>query len=163
LLEASVYGAPTERTRSGAAAGLGRLAAVLAKGPREKALDRLREMIRDPQDFVRWAAGSGLRAAEAYDAVGDLEALRKSVPLQQQVAVEKMISSLSKGSEPKVAALEKQLEEITDKWRKLDSRLQAIENKDKPRAQGHATVKLKPKAKAKIKSKVKAKAKTPRG
>lgn len=163
LLEASVYGAPTERTRSGAAAGLGRLAAVLAKGPREKALDRLREMIRDPQDFVRWAAGSGLRAAEAYDAVGDLEALRKSVPLQQQVAVEKMISSLSKGSEPKVAALEKQLEEITDKWRKLDSRLQAIENKDKPRAQGHATVKLKSKAKAKIKSKVKAKAKTPRG
>jgi CxxC motif-containing protein len=88
-------------------------------------------MIRDPQDFVRWSAGSGLRTAEVYEAVSDLEGLRKCVPLQQQVAVEKMIAALSKGTEPKVAGLEKQLEEITEKWRILDSRLQTIENKGK--------------------------------
>jgi HEAT repeat protein len=132
LLEASVYGAPTERTRSGAAAGLGRLAPVLGRGPREKAVDRLRDMLRDPQDFVRWSAGVGLRQAEAPEAIGDLEGLRKMVPLQQQVVVERLVAALAKGAEPKVAALEKQLEEITDKWRKLDVRLQSIEHKDKP-------------------------------
>ena len=134
LLKASVYGAPSERTRGAAAAGLGKLAPVLKKGDREKAVARIREMLRDPQDFVRWTAGTSLQLAEAYEAVGDLESFRMTVPLQQQVGVEKIIAALSKGAEPKVASLEKQLEEITDKWRKLDVRLQNIENKSDVKA-----------------------------
>ena len=87
----------------------------------------MREMVRDPQDFVRWAAGAGLRSAEAFEAIGDLEGLRKSLPLQQQVVVEKLVAAMSKGQEPKITSLEKQLEEVTEKWRKLEGRLQAIE------------------------------------
>ena len=66
------------------------------------------------------------RGFDVHSAIAALESYRQTVPLQEQVVVEDGIASLQRGEHDKIAALEKQIEELAAKWRKLQERVDAI-------------------------------------
>lgn len=132
------YGATDERARPAAAAALGALGAHLDKPSRARVVEQLVDLLRDPVDRVRWSAARGLRTLRATEALGALEALRRRLPAQEAIDLDRLMATIRKGEAPKVGALEKQLEETRDLVRKLQRRLDKLEASAEP-ASDHDT------------------------
>ena len=130
LTKAVAPGASSNRSRHVAAGALATLGAALDHGRRGPIVETLIDLLRDPNERVRWAAARGLRTLKAPQAIAALEAFKKSsLAAQDQVAVDRWISDIHSGQTPKVGALEKQAQEARDLIRKLEARLESLEAK----------------------------------
>lgn len=127
LLARTGAGAIAERVRPTVPRALGGMARRLDRRPRERVVDRLVDLLRDPSARVRDAAADGLEAAGATEAIEALEDYRRPLAAQDQVGVTRIIQTLSKGEGPRTAALQDQVEKLRDKVRKLEDRLEKLE------------------------------------
>lgn len=129
LAERSVYGKAPFRGRKGTVRGMAAMAPYLAKGPKARLEERLVDLLRDPEPWIRMEAARGLKAASVRASIPQLEAYRSTLPLQEQVAVDAMMKDLTKDEDAKVPALEKQLDELKERYRKINDRVQDLEDK----------------------------------
>jgi aminopeptidase N len=127
LIARSHAGTTSDRARPAAAYALGVLARRLDKRPRERAVERLVDLLRDHIPRVRLAAAYGLEAARATEATSQLEAYRATLTHQEQVRVDRILSGLRKAEDPRVGAAEKELEELREKLRKLEARVEQLQ------------------------------------
>jgi aminopeptidase N len=127
LLERSRPGATSSRARPAAAAAIGELGRVLERGARERARERLEELLRDPAERVRRAALSALQTLGDAAAAPALEAYRASVSDQERAGVDRALASLRSAETPRALAEAKRLEELEAKVRKLDASLERLE------------------------------------
>jgi HEAT repeat protein len=102
------------------------LARRLDKRERERAVERLVDLLRDPTERVRQAAVHALGSARADEAIGALERYRVRVSVQEAVVVAGVIADLRRGDEPRLEAAEKELEELREKLRKLEARVDKL-------------------------------------
>ncbi|MFV8755712.1 M1 family aminopeptidase [Nannocystaceae bacterium ST9] len=129
LLERTRIEDVSDRARPAAVASLGQLARRLDKRPRERAIERLIDLLRDPTERVRQTAVHALASARAVDAIAELEGYRGRVSVQEAVGVAGVIAELRKGEEPRIAAAEKELEDLREKLRKLEGRIETLDGK----------------------------------
>jgi HEAT repeat protein len=109
-----------------ALADLGR---TLERGERERVRERIVDLLRDPVDRVRRAALLALEALGDAEAIGPLQAFRASVSEQEQLTVDRVLAGLRGSESPRTAALEKHVEELEAKLRKLGASLERLEAK----------------------------------
>lgn len=129
LMKCVEYGATVNRARPAAVNALADIASMQEKPRYTRAVERLVDLLRDPVTAVRRAAAHGLKAMQADEAIDALEAYRRMLPLQEQVGVERLMEAIRGKERPKEAALEKQLQELQEKYRKLEERLQRLEGR----------------------------------
>ncbi|MCA8912561.1 MAG: hypothetical protein KDB82_12725, partial [Planctomycetes bacterium] len=127
LLDASSYGKTGQRARHWAAASIGALAKYLEKADREKAVERLVDLLRDPTPRVQKFAMMGLQSAGATEAVGQLESWGRGLSEQEQTGVARAAAGIRAGAKPQLAGVDKQLEEFRETVRKLNDRLEKLE------------------------------------
>lgn len=120
------YGKIPYRARRGAIVGMGAGLPHQEKPDRVKGEEALVDLLRDPEPWIQQQAARSLVQARATGSVEALEAYRRTIPLQEQVIVEAGIAALGRGDGDKVAALEKQIDDLTTKWRKLQERVDAL-------------------------------------
>ena len=126
LLARTVAGQTSDRARPAAAHALGQLARRLEKRPRERAIERLVDLLRDHVGRVQLAAAHGLELAHAKGAILDLQGFRATQTQQEQVRIDHIIANLRKSEDPRLGAAEKDLEELRDKLRKLEGRFERL-------------------------------------
>ena len=109
------------RARQAAARALGGLAGGLParSAEREHVIERLSDLLRDPDERVRFAAVGGLESMKASAAAGALRAFRAPLAHQDQVRVDRALSRIRGGGAPKVKALETQVEKLREDLRKV--------------------------------------------
>lgn len=127
LLRRTEHGLTSNRARPAAVVALGALARRLDKRAREQAIERLVDLLRDDVQRVQFAAVAGLEAARAIEALGELEAFRETVTHQEAVRVDQVIAGLRRSEEPRLGAAEKEIEELREKLRKLEDRLERLD------------------------------------
>jgi aminopeptidase N len=123
------YGATAARARPAAVAALADIGAVQEPAGRERAREALVDLLRDPVAPLRKAAAEGLKTLRAAEALGALEGYSRGLAWQDRVEVERIIDELRSAQQPREAAAQKQLEELQEKYRKLEQRLQGIEDR----------------------------------
>jgi aminopeptidase N len=126
LLARSRAGQTSDRARPAAAHALGQLARRLDKRPRERAIERLVDLLRDHVGRVQLAAAHGLELAHATTAIPELQAFRATQTQQEQVRIDHIIANLRRSEEPRLGAAEKDLEELREKLRKLEDRFERL-------------------------------------
>ena len=119
-------GTTSDRARPAAAYALGLLARRLDKRPREQAIERLVELLRDPIRQVRFAAVFGLELARATEAMSAIEAYAASLTNQERVRVQRVLAAMRKAEDPRLGS-EKELEELREKLRKLEARIEQLD------------------------------------
>jgi aminopeptidase N len=129
LLERAAYGATSNRARPAAVAALADIGQGLEKASRERVVEKLTDLLRDPWDAVRRAAARGLRTAKAPEAIEALEAFGRGLAHQERVEVERLIASLRDEDKLDGSALKKQIEELREKVRKLEDGLQKMQTR----------------------------------
>ncbi len=129
LLDVTRYGGSTNRARHWAAMALGTYARFADETDREQALERLSDLLRDPDGRVRRMATIGLREAGATEALRQLEAYGRGLSEQEETAVKRTAAAIRASAKPKAPAAEKQMEELREKLRKAEDRLDKLENR----------------------------------
>jgi HEAT repeat protein len=127
LIERTAQAAASPRVRAAATLAIGALRRVLEHRPRERALERLVDLLRDPERRVRAAAAQAIVDANAGEAIGAMEAYRFGLPPQDQSRLDRLIRRLRSDAPNPVKALEKEVETLRDKLQKLEDRLEKIE------------------------------------
>lgn len=119
--------ATSDRARPAAAYALGQLARQLDKRPRERAIERLVELLRDPVRPVRLASVFALEQARATEAMPALASFGAGLTKQERVRIDRVIAAMRKAEDARAAANEKELDELRDKLRKLEARLEQLD------------------------------------
>lgn len=130
LLDAAREGGAPIRARAAATVAIGKLARFQEKKDRENACEKLEELLlRDSSGRVNAAAARGLGALGERSALGSLETYRRRIAAQDRPALDRIMKEIREGDAPRVKGLEKELEEIRGKFRKLEERLFSLETK----------------------------------
>jgi aminopeptidase N len=129
LLERVRYGASVHRVRPAAIGALADSGRMQERARREPVVECMIDLLRDPVPSARRAAARGLKALQASEAIGALEAYRGRVAVQEQVEIDRLLDSLRAGEKPKEAGAEKQLLELQEKYRSLEDRLRRLEDR----------------------------------
>jgi hypothetical protein len=131
LLDKSQKEAAHYRARRGAVLGMAALAPSLELRDRAPIDDRLIDLLRDADAWMRQAAAQGLKAAGVKRAVPQILAYASALSRQEKVAIERLAADLAKDTEgqSKAAALDKELEELKAKIRQLQHRLDDLEER----------------------------------
>lgn len=124
-------GALHDLVRVAAAEGLGELVPHLERAEQEPAKDALEDALRDPHGRVRRAAAMALGAAGASERADAIAAYARTLPHQDRVGIERLLTRLGK-RDPDGAS--KQLDGLRDKLRALEERLLVLEARDPKRA-----------------------------
>lgn len=127
LVERSRVGATSNRARPAAASALGELGRTLERGERERVRERLVDLLRDPVERVRRAALQAIETLGDAEAIGALTSYRASVSEQEQLAVDRILTALRSAETPRTVALEKHVEDLEAKLRKLGSAVERLE------------------------------------
>lgn len=125
----AAFGKVPYKARRGAITGLGAALPFLELPAKKPAEETIVDTLRDPEPWMRHVAARTLKTARVKEAIPALESFRRTLPLQEQVMIDGYVSALQKGEEPKTAALEKQLDELSARFRKLVDKLQGLEDK----------------------------------
>jgi aminopeptidase N len=128
LMQVARHGAAATRARQQAATALGALGRVLEKSERDRVREYLEDLLRDPQLRVAKAAASALVKMGAKKSIAAIEALQARLAHQERVSMTRLVEGLHKTGDQKVATLEKQLEDLRSDYRKLEERLEKLEN-----------------------------------
>ncbi|HJL17099.1 MAG TPA: M1 family aminopeptidase [Sandaracinaceae bacterium LLY-WYZ-13_1] len=123
LIERARWGAIDLRARPAAALALGELAARLDRGPRERATEALRDLLRDPDAQVRRAAALGLKAAGADDAIGDLRSYRATLADQDRPELDRIVRAIRQAPEEAAKKHEDAMDELRAELRRLKDAL----------------------------------------
>ncbi len=125
LIGAAANSSSPRRARHAAAIALGEYAGRLPahSAERARAEEKLRDLLRDPVEHVRFAAVAGLEAMGASGATDALGAFRAPLAHQDQIRVDRALSRIRKGDSPKITALEKQVDELRDDLRTLEDKV----------------------------------------
>ncbi len=85
-------------------------------------------LLRNELMTIRQGAYRGIGSGGVAEAARALEGLRPSLPLQERVEVDRILDQLRKPGDTKVQTLEKKLEAMQEKFRKLDSAVQKLQD-----------------------------------
>ncbi len=129
LMERVAYGATSNRARPAAVAALADIGVGQERAERERIVEALVDLLRDPWDRVRFSAARGLVALKAPEAIPALEAFARSRSHQERVTVDDLVKSLREEDKVDGSALKKQVEDLHDKVRKLEDQLQRLESR----------------------------------
>ena len=130
LLERSKYGSISYRSRSSSARALGTLGYFTPeKKSRREIEEHLVDLLRDEQRVMRDAAAAAIYRAGFADSRAALAAYRNTLPHQDRPMIDSYLKGLADKEGEKVKSLEKQLEEMTEKLRSLQNRVQDLEDK----------------------------------
>jgi aminopeptidase N len=132
LLEQVAYGAQDNRVRRNIVGGLADIGQGLEKGKREEVVEKLEDLLRDPWESIRWQAVQGLLTMKASESIPAIDAFGRSQSKQTQVFVEKLISKLRDEDKSDGSAVKKQVEELSEKVRKLEDQIQKVAAKVDP-------------------------------
>ena len=125
LLAAATRGNNPNRVRPDAIAALADIGKGQERGERERIVEKVTDLLRDPWPEVRWAAAEGLATLRAPAAIADLEAFARPLSAQEQATIRWIISDLRKEDKVDGSALKKEVEDLRDKVRKLEEQLQS--------------------------------------
>lgn len=126
LMDKVAYGAASNRSRPAAVSALADIGQGQEKATRERIVERLVDLLRDPWDRVRWAAAYGLQTVKAPQAIAALESYGRALSHQEQVNVEGIMASLRQEDKVDGSALKKQVEELDAKVRRLEDQLHKL-------------------------------------
>ncbi len=131
LLSAVVYGALPEAARPAALAALAEAASWQARPEQQQAAARLIELTQDASEVVRLSAAAGLARLALPEGVAAIEAMTGGVAAQEQPRLDRHIATIRKGADPHEASikLRQTVEELQEKLRQLDARMQSLEGK----------------------------------
>ena len=132
LLERVSYGATSNRSRPAAVSALADIGQGQEKLLRERIVEKLIDLLRDPYLEVGIAAAHGLKTMKASEAIGALEAFGRCLSHQDRVQIERIIAALRTPAKGDDSALKSQVEELRDKVRKLEDQLQKLQAKLEP-------------------------------
>lgn len=132
LMERVPYGATSNRARPAAVSALADIGQEQEKVVRERIVEKLIDLLRDPWDGAGFAAAYGLKTIKAPEAIEALESFSRSRSHQEQLEVERIITALRTEDKRDGSALKKQVEELREKVRKLEDQLQKLEAKVEP-------------------------------
>jgi len=136
LLEQSQYGMQDNRVRRAIVNALADIGQGLEKARREEVIERLEDLLRDPCWSVSWQAVRGLVTMKAVRAIPAIEAYKNAQSAQLQVFIDKFISRMQDEDRSDGSAVKKQLEDLTEKLRKLEDTVQKLEAKLEPASNG---------------------------
>ena len=91
-------------------------------------MSELATLLRHDLLTIRQGAYRGIGAGGVTEAARALEGLRPALPLQERVEVDRILDQVRKPGETKVQALEKKLEAMQEKFRKLDAAVQKLQD-----------------------------------
>jgi aminopeptidase N len=134
LLERVAYGAASNRARPAAVSALADIGQGQEKARREHIVEKLTDLLRDPWDWVGWAAANGLKTIKAPEAIEALESFGRSRSHQERTDVERIVASLRDEDKSDGSALKKQVEDLGEKVRKLEDQLQKLQARVEPAA-----------------------------
>ncbi len=132
LLERVPYGATPIRARAAAVVGLGDIGQGQEKARREEIIETLSDLLRDPWYPVHRMAAQSLQKMNAVEAIPALQAYAKRLSFQDQVSIEKLIASMRDADKVDGSALQKQVEDLQEKLRKLQDRVETLAAQAKP-------------------------------
>lgn len=132
LMERVGYGKTSNRARPAAVSALADIGQGQEKQSRERIVEKLIDLLRDPWPRVGRTAARGLRTVKAPEAIAPLEAYGRSLSHMEQVVVERLVTALREHDKIDGSALKKQVEELQDKVRKLEDQLQKLEAQVEP-------------------------------
>lgn len=134
-LEDSVgYGACSNRSRPAAVAALAELGHLQERGTRERIVNSLVHLLRDPHQQVAWAAARGLGTLEAADALGALAAFGAPRCRQEQVAVDRISAGIRAAAAARPGGPGEDRDHLREQLRKLADRVERLEAQLKLRA-----------------------------
>jgi aminopeptidase N len=126
LLTRVAYGATPVRARQAAVAALGDFGKGQEKARREQIVETLSDLLRDPWSVVHIQAARSLKGMGAVEAIPALRAYMKRLSYQEQVDIEKLIQDLAEEDKVDGSALKKQVENLQEKMRHLEDRLETL-------------------------------------
>ncbi len=126
LLERVPYGATPVRARAAAVMGLGDIGQGQEKARREQIVEVLSDLLRDPWYPAHFVAARSLKLMKAVEAVPALEAYARRLSFQDQVEIEALVASLRESDKVDGSSLKKQVEDLQEKLRKLEDRLETL-------------------------------------
>jgi len=123
------YGDGPTQVRMAAVEALAEAGRWQELGGREQTLETLSDLVRDPEYSVRLATSRALRRLGMPGAIAALEATARSLAPQDRPKVRRSIAGLRRQLKAggTVPALRKQVEELTEKVRKLADRVDGLE------------------------------------
>ncbi len=124
LLAAAPRGSNPNRARPAAIAGLADIGKGQERATRERIVETVSDLLRDPWPPVQWAAANALATLGAPEAIADLEAFARPLAAQEQATVDRLIAGLRQEDKVDGSALKKEVEDLRDKVRKLEEQLQ---------------------------------------
>jgi aminopeptidase N len=127
LMAASKRGASLTPARWAAVQALGRLGPGLERGPRERVVEHLVDLLSDPNERLVSDAIGALQATGATEAIPALHALAKRAPTHLQAHLRRTLEAVRKRDEPRSKALEKQVESLEDRLRTLEGLVRKLE------------------------------------
>jgi hypothetical protein len=136
LLDKAQYGQTAHLARPGAVMGLADIGRGQEKANRERIVEQLIDLLRDPWLRVRRTAIAGLSRMQAPEAIDALEAYARRSSDQERAGVEQFIASLRANDKVDGSALQKQVEELRDKLRKVEDQLQRVQAQLEPERSG---------------------------
>ncbi|MFN8469914.1 MAG: M1 family metallopeptidase [Caldilineaceae bacterium] len=124
LLAQAGSGATSLYVRPTAVAALAEFGRGLERRARERVLETLIDLLRAPHYSVAMAATRGLGVLGAPEAIGALEGFARTRVTQEAAVAERVIESLRKQDKVDGSALQKQVETLGDRLRKLEDQVQ---------------------------------------
>ncbi len=121
------YGATPKEARFVAPSALAAIGKGQEKATRERIVETLVDTLRDPQQRSAKAAAYGLSHMRASEASAAIEAFARRLDWQQQVEVERSLKALRSEDKSDGSTLKKQVEELTEKLRKLEDQVQKLQ------------------------------------
>jgi hypothetical protein len=132
LLDKVGYGQTSNRARPNAIVALADIGRGQEKANRERIVEKLVDLLRDPWRHSRRAAVFALSRMRAPEALDALEAYARSRSDQERAGIERQIASLRAEDKLDGSALKKQVEDLRDKLRKLEDQFQKVQAKVEP-------------------------------
>lgn len=127
LMDCTQPGHAPHRNRANAYRALGRLGAYLEKRDRERVIEFCIKGLRDSHRSVQRAAVDALASLKAGHSAGAIEAYAHTLSHQEKVGVLRTLEALRTPENAKVAALEREIEELRKASKKLEERLSKLE------------------------------------
>jgi HEAT repeat protein len=127
LLQRVRYGATSDYVRPAAVTALGEIGRGLELHARERVLEALLDLLRDPFYRVTMAAARALGVLGDPGAIPALEAFARTRVTQETAVVERVIASLRGQDKMDGSALQKRVETLSERLRKLEDEVQRLQ------------------------------------
>ena len=125
LLAAAGRGGSPNKVRPAAVTALGKIGKGQERAVRDRLMETVADLLRDPWPPVQLAAAQALADLRAPAAIADLTAFARPLSTQEQAYVERLIAGLREEDKVDGSALKKEVEDLREKVRKLEEQVQS--------------------------------------